>query len=129
MQEDVIDLSLDHPWVPQHWIRQGKVYPFHGEEPQTVYEEHKRMLTIPLHYQVLLIDPRLTVNQFLQVAVPSVAGDIVAYKPVSAFSTEAPTQVLPWLLNRRIPSMDILEKLEEQLGQQWFDGANSLMDW
>ncbi|KAF8578588.1 hypothetical protein K439DRAFT_1621212 [Ramaria rubella] len=128
--EDTIDptSTTDSQWVPEYCIGQGRCDNSSVGLPAIVYQARNEILAIPEYYDALLPNPRLTVNQFLAYNdLPSIAGDIVGYKLGLAFPSEPPIQHLSWLMERTIPPKNIIDKLEQALGQKWFDGATSFV--
>ncbi|KAF8590377.1 hypothetical protein K439DRAFT_1612016 [Ramaria rubella] len=128
MDPDTIDLTKVPEWHPEEWPCQGLVYPALREEPLVIQHTHSALLAIPMHYQALLPSPQLTVNQLFQFKLPSLTGDIMSFNAMSSFSSHAPTSSLTWLMDRSILPISFIEKVDQELGQKWFDGALSLLD-
>lgn len=127
----VIDLSDSDDDIPtfnhNDWISRGKKYPIKNT-PKQISRAKRDLLIIPSSHRQHIPAIDLPINSFLKLQLPQPSSQIILIKPKFWFSNNRPTTNVECLMTRPIPSEDFLKKLEEQLGQSWFDGMESITD-
>ncbi|KAF7424768.1 hypothetical protein PC9H_010079 [Pleurotus ostreatus] len=111
----------------KHWCRKhGPLYP--DDPPPTFQKAQADALAIPNDVQELLPQPQLCVRQFTLVPLPD-QHDIIGTEKASAwFSKDLPSTGILCLMDRPVPSKKTLQRIEEQTGKAWLNGANSIVD-
>src|SRR6266481_5663416 len=124
MDSEVLDITVEKEWKPEEWFHCGKRYPESYGLPLEVIKARENLLTILDNYN-LLPSPNLTVNQLLQLKIPTIGGNLIIGKPSLAYHMEPPKGDIKWLEDWPIPPTPYIQQLEDALGQQWFNGACS----
>ncbi|KIL56229.1 hypothetical protein M378DRAFT_182024 [Amanita muscaria Koide BX008] len=116
-------------FIESEWIGQGKLYNV-AEIPEYVSDEKAKLLSIPAAFEALIPPDNLPVTQFLTLKLPAQSSKFIPVKVKDCFSKQLPRiNVRDTLTSRPIPSQKTLRQLEDAVGQAWFDGAKSIMDW
>ena len=98
--------------------------------PQCVTDAKAALLEIPRDFQAAYIPKdNLTVNNFIRTKLPTQSAELWPIKATDCYSPNFPTVGWDTLAYHSIPSPQMLRALEDSLGQAWFDGARSIIDW
>ena len=97
MDCEALDIIAEIQWKPKEWLRYGKQYLESYNLPLEVIETQENLLTIPEKYDKLLPSPNLTVNQFLQLKLRTIGGDLIMGKPLMAYRFKYPKGDISWL--------------------------------
>ena len=117
------------PFVQAEWIGVGKQYIVENL-PEYVSDAKEALLKIPRSFEATYIpQDELVVNQFIKKDIPTQSAELWPIKAADCFSPNNPTIAWDMLARRTVPSSQILTTLESALGQAWFDGAKSVIDW
>ena len=124
----VIDIEAPDPiFNTNFWIGKGKKYP-EKSIPSEVSAARNKILSIPQHVKENLPSPQLSIAEFIQQDLPPRSSAIDTTKVSKWFSNVAPIHDITSLMTRPIPPQSVLDNLDKSLGQQWFDGAQSICD-
>jgi hypothetical protein len=127
---EVLDISNHESniFVAKDWIKAGKKYT--QSLPQVVQEAKRAVLATPRTFleRATIPSPEMPVVEFIQHNLPHVSSEIIITEPSKWFSHDTPTTNLDLLLTRSVPATEFVAKLEEAAGQEWFDGATSIID-
>ncbi|KIY43125.1 hypothetical protein FISHEDRAFT_54055 [Fistulina hepatica ATCC 64428] len=112
------------------YIGVGKIYPT-SNVPEFISQAKRKLLEIPQGFvDTYLPHPSLPVRQFVEALLPKKhTTDYLTIDAAQCFSSSKPNVHLKVLLSRPIPSNPDLQQLDNALGQAWFDGKKSLIDW
>lgn len=127
MAGNQLNLADVPPFKASNWINVGKKYP-KKNTPYEVLWAKEELLEIPTTARQRLPPPTLPVADFIQVKLPQQSAEIIMSKTKFWFSCDEPSTNPVTLTTRPIPPESFLEKLEQDLGQAWFDGARSIID-
>lgn len=116
------------PWDPHTWIQKGKIYPS-SDTPLFIQEAHSRALAIPAECATLLPDKTLSINELMDMDLPSRPEALVSHKAEKSFSKELPNTSSAHLATLSIPPKHYIQNLEKAFGQAWFDGSQSIVDF
>jgi hypothetical protein len=117
------------PFIESEWIVQGKEYDI-AKIPDHVSEAKKQLLKIPDAVEAMTPHNTMSLRNFLGCKLPTKSSEFIPIKYTSLFSKKLPCRLdAETLMNRAIPSDQHLQILETQLGQAWFDGNKSTVDW
>lgn len=105
----------------------GKTYP-KTNIPEYVSNARQEKLCIPQEISSQLPKPDLPIVTFLAMNLPEESKCLNSVKASAWFSKAPPTTDGPLLLQREIPSGEILGQLEKMFSQRWFDGCRSIVD-
>ncbi len=108
----------DKSWNRAAWINCNRIYT--DDLPVEVQRERAQLLQPPVAYLELFPLSNISVELFIEVAIP-----FLAEKQPSEllFSDEEPAVIdLQTLIKHGLPSLEHQIVLERDLGQQWFDG-------
>ncbi len=127
---ETLDIFDDEPniFVEKDWIKAGKKYSLNL--PAVVQEAKYAVLTTPKAFleKAAIPSPETPISKFVQHTLPHVSSEIIITKPGKWFSHHKPIINLDLLLTRSVPKTDFVAKLEESVGQEWLDGARSVVD-
>ena len=112
-----------HLW---EWIGVGKKYTL--DVPQAVANAKNDQLRIPEAFQKNIPSADLSVNDFLQLNLPTLSNEFISTKPHIWFNNEKPNTNPLCLMSRPIPTKFFLDRLHDAFGQAWLNGANSISD-
>ena len=121
-----IDLTTNAQFDPSTWIGVGKT--FSNDLENVVYDKKREILKVPDPFLIHLPTPTLLVNEFLKYHLPIQSSTLSFHPTGEWFSTDVPLSPPEILLTRPIPPARVLKDLDKALGQEWFDGANSIVD-
>jgi hypothetical protein len=108
------------------WIGVGKKY---QDVPPEVSDERDRVLWIPeLHFKQNFPAFDTNVTQFIATKFPEISNSIPLMKISIWFSKDTPTTDPECLRMRHIPPESVLIQLLSVFGQEWLDGAKSIVD-
>ena len=119
------------PFIESEWIGQGKEYDI-AKIPEHVTEAKKQLLKIPDAVEAMIPHNTMLLRDFLGCKLPTKSSEFIPINDTSLFSKKPPCGVnhdAETLTKRAIPSDQHLQILENQLGQAWFDGNKSIVDW
>lgn len=127
--QKAIEIHDDVPmaWVESEWINTGRPYPS-KDTPQCVLDARRRVLVIPQKYADCLPSPETSILLLLAMPLPSQDTDLIVPKGEALFSQLPPTEQLSAIRTRTLPSQSYLQALEASFSDQWFKGAQSIMD-
>lgn len=123
-----IEIYDDGPthWVASEWIGRGLKYPS-SNTPQVVLDARQQLLTLPR--QDLLPTPSTSVLMLLSTTFPPQMPSLVVPNIDTLFSHLPPTEPLSALMIRPLPPSHCLQLMNSHVGQAWFDGKQSIIDW
>ncbi|KAK7434747.1 hypothetical protein VKT23_020025 [Stygiomarasmius scandens] len=123
------DILNPLPFIHSEWIGQGRLY---KDVPMTVINARADALAVPYSVKASYPPPNLAVTKYVAIPFPQQPYSLITTKERAWFSTHEPTvsEDKCWSLiwNRSIPPQTVLNDLEAAFGQNWFDGAQSLVD-
>ncbi|KAI1783807.1 hypothetical protein LXA43DRAFT_902832 [Ganoderma leucocontextum] len=127
-----LDISDDNPpaFIPGDWIGKNKIYDS-TTLPLYVLQARTDAFAIPEDVQATLLPlPTLPVIDFIDQLLPTKdPPTLLGIKPKEWFSMHGPTHsALEIIRHRPLPHVDVLRSLEEQAGQLWLDGMQSVRD-
>ncbi|KAI1793767.1 hypothetical protein LXA43DRAFT_205394 [Ganoderma leucocontextum] len=127
-----LDISDDNPpaFIAGDWIGKNKIYDS-TTLPLYVLQARTDAFAIPEDVQAALLPlPTLPVIDFIDQSLPTKdPPTLLGIKPKEWFSMHGPTHgALEILRHRPLPHVDVLRSLEEQAGQLWLDGMQSVRD-
>ncbi|KAH7906400.1 hypothetical protein BJ138DRAFT_1016289 [Hygrophoropsis aurantiaca] len=112
----------------KEWIGCGKTYPA-SNTPSYILTARAALLAIPPSFLPYLPNENLSVLALLQAPLPLQPSVLVQEHAEKCFSMLEPNEDVTCLLTRKIPPGDWIHKLDKALGQAWFDGKISLVDF
>jgi hypothetical protein len=111
------------------WIEHGRAYK-ESDLPLCVKAAKAKMLAVPAEILKQAIPHNhLSVNCLLKTSLPDQSAELVHLQPRLLFRKEEANVSLKTILARPIPATETLQALEDALGQAWFDGSQSFVDW
>lgn len=123
-----LETELDMPFRSSEWINRGQRYPGHADAPLHVYRALLKRTGVPEVHISQFPSPELTVAQFLRVQLPPQSFALEATKIGKWFSREPANCGIELLLTRPVPPSSVLDAMWVAIGQQWFGGAQSIVD-
>lgn len=120
------DIDNLPPFTRADWIGTGKTFTF--DLPQHVLAEKQRQLNLPESYSTHFPPPTVPVAQFIELKLPIQSTEIIMTSTALWFSKEPARDNIQIIFNRPIPSAEFLTNLDGALGQEWLDGAQSIVD-
>ncbi|KAF8687978.1 hypothetical protein AX14_003566 [Amanita brunnescens Koide BX004] len=125
-----IDTSDTHLFNPTEWIGVGKKY---KDVPSYVADARTEATAIPSSIGGMLPQKDESILNFVRWALPSQSSGFNIFPMHAWFSSKEPDivnhqEILKRIMRRTIPSRDIIDDLEMEFGQQWFDGKRSITD-
>ena len=115
-------------WNPHEWIGTGKTYPT-KDTPHAISAARAELLVVPEEYRCRYPDRALSISELLDKTL-LVQSSVLATVPAhSCFRVEPPNEDLTILDTRSIPPLKWIRDAITGLGQAWFDGAQSIVDW
>ncbi|KAE9388911.1 hypothetical protein BT96DRAFT_1025259 [Gymnopus androsaceus JB14] len=115
--------SASRNWNIADWIGCGQVFP--DIMPPVIEHQRKQILQIPIEFQSLLPASNVSLEKLIGWSLPPVAGEDHAKELY--FTEDQPDTMDAEALNQlTVPCSRQLALLEEQFGQNWFDGKHSL---
>ena len=116
-------------FIESEWVGHGKEYDI-AKIPEHVFEAKKQLLKIPDAVEAMIPLKTMSLRDFLGCELPTKSSEFIPIKDTSLFSKKLPCGLdAKTLTSRAIPSDQHLQILESQLGQAWFDGNKSIIDW
>jgi hypothetical protein len=127
MPNNVLDLELDAAMVfcQDEWIGQGKKY---TDVPPYVSRALIEAQRLPETARSKFPHMDMSVMEFLDVKLSTVSTELVTTDIGEWFGNFSPQSNVTALFTRAIPPQHLVLKLEEEIGQAWFDGAESIVD-
>ena len=110
---------------PSLWIGCQKQY---KDVPLHVCNALSCLRQLPPGFQQFLPPPELPVLDFINLQLPSQSAELITTKIDQAFSIDAPQMDVQAFLCRSIPPIAFIDKLDNGMGQAWFDGKVSIID-
>ncbi|KAL1700129.1 hypothetical protein EV121DRAFT_214771 [Schizophyllum commune] len=130
VDDSLVQESVPGQFVAEEWIRAGKSY---KNVPEYVTQEKAKILEVPQAILDHFIPPASQpVIEFAErQSMPRVeTSGLLRVRHEHAFSEDAPNvDTMRVLASRPIPCADDLRRLEDAVGQAWFDGQQSVIDW
>lgn len=129
--DDPYEDQLSAVFDPTKWLGRGKLY---KDVPLHVCLARYEVLTPPPDILAHFPSPDMPILDFITFKLPTlqVSYSLNTYKTDAWFSRNSPTTSTTeaWdIISRRpIPSRAILDSLDNAFGQQWFNGAKSIVD-
>ncbi|PBK82284.1 hypothetical protein ARMGADRAFT_1090504 [Armillaria gallica] len=122
--DDELEENLE--WVENEWIECGRLY---RNIPHLVMKQRERILRIPAPFKLVLPSSNLSIIEFLDVTLPRLCSTTHSVLELE-FSDDEPDDLDdPTTLHGvAIPSLETLNWLEEEFGQEWFNGKKSVRD-
>ena len=125
-----IDDAPKAPFNPAEWINTGKKY---KEVPQSVSLARQGATALPSDIRDTLPWQDEPIQDFIQRALPKQSNGFntspmhtwFSYKEPNAISNQ---DIFKNTMRRSIPSQDVINKLDDEFGQQWLDGKRSIVD-
>ena len=127
MDNNIIDLDEPPTFRREEWIGQNKAYS-RKDLPYFVIDACTKALAIPSREMTKFPAQNISVTDLLKKFLPPRSSALITSKPSTWFSKEKPHSNLDCLVDRPIPSDDFLDKLNDDTGQAWLDGAQSIID-
>ncbi|KAK7453974.1 hypothetical protein VKT23_011486 [Stygiomarasmius scandens] len=122
VHEDLDEIGpISKAFNDAEWIGCGHIY---KDVPSVVAAEHAKLLQIPDEYTSLLPKPTDSVDKLLSFALPPAATNTSV---APTFSTEIPSDNFIDILFKHTITSQQQYELEQELGQQWLDGKQSLL--
>ncbi|KAG6893799.1 hypothetical protein C0992_008598, partial [Termitomyces sp. T32_za158] len=126
--DELLELDMLPPFHAEDWIACGKTF-LAKELPLSVLLAKQELLDILTKHLTHFPSPNVNISDFTKISFPPYfKTEIILTKPKGWFSYDMPQTDLECLTSRPIPPNEFLVKLEEALGQAWFDGARSIVD-
>ncbi|KAH7918522.1 hypothetical protein BV22DRAFT_1051683 [Leucogyrophana mollusca] len=122
-----IDDNTTAVFDSREWIDCGK-YPA-SDTPSYILTALAALIAIPPSYSSYLPDVNLSILDLLRAPSPTQPSVLVQERADKCFSKLEPNEDATCLETRKIPPAEWIQKIEKALGQAWFDGARSLVDW
>ncbi|KAG6864122.1 hypothetical protein C0991_012300 [Blastosporella zonata] len=113
---------------PTEWIGNGKKY-IVGGLPDHVEEAKDQLLVIPALAAQHFPHDSTPIGDFMKAPFPVKLTELITVQTQDCFSKEAPSADMDAFLERPIPSDESISRLSDALGQAWFDGKQSVVDW
>jgi len=127
MDNNIINFDEPSTFHREEWIGQNKVYSC-KDLAYFVIDACTMALAIPSHKMTKFPAQNISVADLLKKSLPPWSSALITSKPSTWFSKEKPHSNLGCLADRPIPSDDFLNKLNDDTGQAWLDGAQSIID-
>ncbi|KAL1751197.1 hypothetical protein FB107DRAFT_222515 [Schizophyllum commune] len=129
---EVLELSDVEPteiFDPSKFIGVGQTYP-DSNVPDFISAEKKKLLDIPSSFIASHVPPGSTpVVDFVKLPIPRQSFEFTPVRVTDMFSSDSPNVDTKVLMTRTIPRVETLRALSTALGQAWFDGKKSIIDW
>lgn len=113
-------------FTPSEWIGVGKLI---ADLPDYVNLAKDQALAIPKEHIHLLPHNDLPINTLSEKNLPNQSLELVQLKPDFLFSMAKPNVTVKTILNRPVPSPELLRVLKREVDQAWLDGKQSIKDW
>ncbi|KAF9065526.1 hypothetical protein BDP27DRAFT_1424723 [Rhodocollybia butyracea] len=131
---DLMDISIDTALLNtvfhrNEWIKSGKT--FHNA-PAYIVDTYECKLSIPFQVILLLPPPTMPIVQFCSLPLPVQSQSLNTFAS-HAWCSDSPSTMsvedcFHIVTHCSIPSQEVLEMLKDDTGQQWLDGAKSIVD-
>ncbi|KAG6818744.1 hypothetical protein H0H93_002181 [Arthromyces matolae] len=125
MAGDFVDLSNIPPFDARKWIDTGKLY---SDIPFEVQWAKTKAYRVPDAYHYHFPSYNITVKDFIQLKLPKRSAEIITTKPRIWFSHDLPCTDISVLIARPLPPREFLDTLLKDAGQEWLNGAQSIVD-
>lgn len=122
--------ELDVVFKPEEWI--GKHIDY-TTVPLYVMLARNEYETVPAGFQKFYPSPSLSIESFSCFPLPTSSYALSSYSSSKWFSNEKPVtwtfgELRKLLYSRSLPTLQELERLHQDFGQQWLNGAQSVCD-
>ncbi|KAF6765888.1 hypothetical protein DFP72DRAFT_996748 [Ephemerocybe angulata] len=115
------------PFNEASYIRAKKTFPKENT-PSNIARALEKKLAVPPEIIDTLPTKKASVTSLLAFSIPAQSSELAIFGVSKYFSAEPPTPNASTLFTRRIPSSAQLKKIEQEIGQAWFDGMLSIID-
>ena len=122
----LISTSLQHS-TKKNGSAKKKVYA-RKDLPYFVIDACTKALAIPSCKMTRFPTQNISVTDLLKKSLPPRSSALITSKRSTWFSKEKPHSSLDCLMDGPIPNDDFLDKLNDDTGQAWLDGARSIID-
>ena len=108
------------------WIGVNKKY--HNVPPEVLDARNAAVQVPELQSKDLLPSGKLPVTKLLEFKLPKIMNNVTGTKTKVWFSADAPITNTECLRTRSVPQEKVIDKLLNDFGKTWIDGAKSVVD-